>query len=1492
MKILGHATYVGNSGYNSHCQNFFKALSKIHEVKIRNFTIGKNWQGLDSPNPHGVDVDELDKKLIGQQSLWNNGVLTDYDIYSGLKNYHPEVNLVLAEVNHHYFYKNYENPKIAYTVWESTTYPEEFFNKLKEYDQVWVPSKWQAEITERQGIDSNKIKIIPEGVDWSIFYPEDLKYEDDKFRFLIFGRWDDRKSIRELIEAFKNVFGQSEKVELVISVDNPYSVDKMKSTEERLKFYNIDTSNIKILHFPSKEEYVKYLKRGHVFLSCSRSEGWNLPLIEAMACGIPSIYSNCSGQLEFAQGKGIPIKIKQEQSSSKSINTFSTLSNTACGNWYEPDFKDLEDKIIEVYNNYSYYKDAALKDSVLIRSEFSWDNAAEKASQAIKDISQKKNYKINFIGETEDMLGIYYNSSSGYDVKIDVKIIDEYTGFIFYDQTLSINNKCNFFSKHAYVLPNQIFKIYDSETKELMLEKKINTNMLVDIRKLKTENKNLIKEIPAAFKDNKTLGFSFLEIYNRQTYSFKSCKIEKGDVVFDLGSCMGLFSRYAFQNGASEVHAFEPNEDLKDVFESLNKGFNYFYSSKAIYSKPVSLQKTEDLLGSKVVEGGLASSNINLNNYIKENNISKIDYLKVDIEGSEYDLFENLDEDFLSNKVKKIAIEYHFNSEGKILKISDKLKKLGFNYEFEHQDGDRKELGMLYAWKIDGFDFEAFFGKYRNLITKSGYSRVKFYEYIIPKLVSKNKPVYILETGTMWEPLERNAGAFTLVMADLIKNVTGGKIYSVDISPSSIEKSKKNTEGFHEAIEFVVSDSVGYMKNLSDEFVQKLDLVYLDSYDFSFPNPHPSAQHHLDELCSIYHRLNDDCGIGIDDNFLPNCWVEWLSFNSDGSLSKSEIFHVIDKPRGKAEYCDPKLTSKGWRRFVEFDDFPNSNIFYYERRKITTDKVNQILNDFYNKNKIEKPKTEDFLKYNNITNSASGLGDAVILNNLSESKCIHSAFAAFDELQKFNDRYKKESSGLFLNIDSSGYNNYDWQGGHCIQRLEKAFLGKSSSVPKPYISKSYNPIKNKVLLHLKGKTSSLEESLQKTIFEFLNNCKYEVVFWDDNSLTNSIELMSTCEYFVGINSGPMHIAAGLGVKSVIILNRKDSNNIYLPKIAEADIPESEWLYPQNIHLSIYNDNELIEMFSLANLKRALNGKLYPYFSIEDDFNFDKEINIINESGSLGDTIAWVPVVNEFALKENKKINFFTPFKNFFEKEYPAINFFNYSEKPKRITKKTYSIGCFDGFDYKAYSLQGIACKLLGIEPKEIKPKITINKQKASSFKKKYVCIATQSTAQCKYWNRKGGWDNVVYYLNSLGYEVVCIDKHSTYGVKENFNSIPSNCIDKTGDLPLEDRINDLYHCEFFIGLSSGLSWLAWACDKPVVLISGFTDPKLEFFTPYRVHNKNVCNSCWSDPELKFDRGDWLWCPRGKNFECSREITFGMVKHKIDFLISDKNIKAN
>ena len=76
---------------------------------------------------------------------------------------------------------------------------------------------------------------------------------------------------------------------------------------------------------------------------------------------------------------------------------------------------------------------------------------------------------------------------------------------------------------------------------------------------------------------------------------------------------------------------------------------------------------------------------------------------------------------------------------------------------------------------------------------------------------------------------------------------------------------------------------------------------------------------------------------------------------------------------------------------------------------------------------------------------------------------------------------------------------------------------------------------------------------------------------------------------------------------------------------------------------------------------------------------------------------------------------------------------------------------------------------------------------------------------------------------------------------------------------IQDVIDDLATCEFFIGLGSGLSWLAWSVGLPVVLISGFSEKNAEMLTGvYRVINESVCHGCFN--KYRLDAGDWNWCP--------------------------------
>lgn len=300
---------------------------------------------------------------------------------------------------------------------------------------------------------------------------------------------------------------------------------------------------------------------------------------------------------------------------------------------------------------------------------------------------------------------------------------------------------------------------------------------------------------------------------------------------------------------------------------------------------------------------------------------------------------------------------------------------------------------------------------------------------------------------------------------------------------------------------------------------------------------------------------------------------------------------------------------------------------------------------------------------------------------------------------------------------------------------------------------------------------------------------------------------------------------------------------------------------------------------------TLNREYAFYFKLKN-----KNVKIINDSSSLGDYISIMPCVEEFRKKHNCSVDFYTPHKELFQNSYKDIKFFDYnhfdSGKEYYIT---YKLGFFDvddraaaPIDWRTLGLQQTNANILGLSfETEIKPIVAIKSGKKPNLGK-YVCISTSSTAGCKHWQNKTGWQNTVNYLHKLGYKVVVIQKESLDYM--DLQGLKNVIHPKTKTF--EDVITWLSNCEFYIGLGSGISWLSWALNKKVIMISGFSKPFAEFSNPYRVINENVCNGCWNDTNFRFDPSDWNWCPRNKSFECTKQISFEMVKEKIDQCIND------
>ena len=137
--------------------------------------------------------------------------------------------------------------------------------------------------------------------------------------------------------------------------------------------------------------------------------------------------------------------------------------------------------------------------------------------------------------------------------------------------------------------------------------------------------------------------------------------IEKNDVFLDIGANIGMSSIRAESCGASKIYAIEPDPD---IFEALqkNKNENWVLENIAIDSEEgmLEISKWPNYWEFRSIKA------ITLDQYFQKQNIQKIDYMKVDIEGHEKTAFENVSQETW-DKINKLFFEIHgFSDEEKI----------------------------------------------------------------------------------------------------------------------------------------------------------------------------------------------------------------------------------------------------------------------------------------------------------------------------------------------------------------------------------------------------------------------------------------------------------------------------------------------------------------------------------------------------------------------------------------------------------------------------------------------------------------------------------------------------------------------------------------------------------------------------------------------------------------------------------------------------------
>lgn len=410
-----------------------------------------------------------------------------------------------------------------------------------------------------------------------------------------------------------------------------------------------------------------------------------------------------------------------------------------------------------------------------------------------------------------------------------------------------------------------------------------------------------------------------------------------------------------------------------------------------------------------------------------------------------------------------------------------------------------------------------------------------------------------------------------------------------------------------------------------------------------------------------------------------------------------------------------------------------------------------------------------------------------------------------------------------------------------------------------YMNK-YDGVKN--VKYLSDNLESNENLLKKTLAEFdFTDIHNSTLSFDDIRKISNNSISKYEQFHFSFHEGAKVEIKGNTDKQYNVKFYDDDNLEYHTNIGAGYFATTNKKYYVAWKIQIWDDNILMKEEKLI---------------LED-----KRVLINIQSKSLGDTLAWVPQAVKFAKLHKCHLMLRTYFNDLFD--YDDIEFISPGVSVGAYA--TYSIGYFLGENKKQFTpvdprrstLQKVASDILGMKYEEIRP--ILKKTDNPEPQPKYVCIATASTAKAKLWNRENGWQDIIDYLRYKGLVVKIIQQEPS-----NFEGV----IDLTGNHPIEERIKELIGCEFFIGLGSGLSWLAWATYTPVIMISGFSKPFAEFENN-RIINENVCNGCWNDTSHTFDKGNWNWCPRHENtnrqFECTKSIGALRVMIEIDKLLT-------
>lgn len=250
-------------------------------------------------------------------------------------------------------------------------------------DEIWVYSNFVRDTYLRSGISRDKLQVIPCGVAPEFFNPDarpaDL-FTRRSFRFLYVGgtRAGGRKGFDLLLRAFLEEFSPREDVCLVVK-------DFFYGRSSYLDAICRDPEKPEVVYLYNEvgpEQMPGIYKACHCLVHPYRTEGFCLPVAEALACGIPTITSFWGPVPEYANSDMVYfVRGRVREIDSSAIGGIQTVGRPF---WFEPSLNHLRALMRHVYSNYNEAKEKSRLGSIHVRNFWSWQQVAEKIAERLR----------------------------------------------------------------------------------------------------------------------------------------------------------------------------------------------------------------------------------------------------------------------------------------------------------------------------------------------------------------------------------------------------------------------------------------------------------------------------------------------------------------------------------------------------------------------------------------------------------------------------------------------------------------------------------------------------------------------------------------------------------------------------------------------------------------------------------------------------------------------------------------------------------------------------------------------------------------------------------------------------------------------------------------------------------------------------------------------------------------------------------------------------